>query len=293
MTTLAAPQPAQPSNYNNINGLHPCTPIVKWAGGKGRLIDQLIKRLPPGSEGMRHVEPFAGGAALFFSRAPERALLCDVNPSLGHAYRSVRDTVEEVIRHLRRLAKQHSTLHYYQVREKYNAARESFNAERAAMFIYLNKTCFNGLHRVNRHGEFNVPLGSYTNPRIVDEINLTEANKRLRNVKLDCIDFRKLPSRAKPGDFLYLDPPYAPISSTANFTSYSLSGFSWQDQAELGDVFRALDKRGCKLMLSNSDVPLIHQIYKGYRIERILAPRAISCKGEARRPVPELIVRNY
>ncbi len=293
MTTQAASAHILPQNTSDIGNLQSCSPIVKWAGGKGRLLSYLLKRLPTGVERMRHVEPFVGGGALFFSRAPKRAMLCDVNPALIDAYRKVRDDVQGVIHHLHRLAQQHSTLHYYQVREKYNATREALTSERAAMFIYLNKTCFNGLHRVNRHGEFNVPLGRYTNPTIVNEDNLNEASQRLAHIDLECLDFRKLQDKIKSTDFIYLDPPYAPISSTANFTSYSLSGFSWQDQAELGEVFRALDHRGCKLMLSNSDVPVIHQIYRGYRIERIIAPRAISCKGETRRSVPELIIRNY
>ncbi|MCB9666688.1 MAG: DNA adenine methylase [Myxococcales bacterium] len=293
MPTSILPARSHAKNPSDFRDFVPCSPIVKWAGGKGRLLHQLTQRLPEGAEYKRHIEPFAGGAALFFAHAPKRAMLCDVNPALIHAYQSVRDAVEDVIVELQRLAKRHSTIHYYQVREQYNQSRQVLNTEHAARFIYLNKTCFNGLHRVNRQGEFNVPLGRYSNPRIIDEENLREASRRLKRVQLECMDFRDLPTIGRDEDFFYLDPPYAPISATANFTSYSLAGFSWQDQTELGDVFRALDSKGAKLMLSNSDVPLIHRIYEGYRIERILAPRAINCKGEARRPVPELIIRNY
>ncbi|MDD9938554.1 MAG: DNA adenine methylase [Myxococcales bacterium] len=269
------------------------SPIVKWVGGKGRLLPQLTPLLPPGVELMRHVEPFVGGGALFFGRRPARALLCDVNPALINTYEAVRDASGEVIGHLEDLASEHSKESYYRVRERYNRARKLTSAQRAAMFIYLNKTCFNGLHRVNRRGEFNVPAGRYKNPNIVNADGVLAASAQLQSAKLVCDGFEGLLSRARPGDFIYFDPPYEPVSETANFTSYAQDGFAREDQMRLRDVFAALDKRGCKLMLSNSDVPFIRELYRAYKIDTIAAPRAINCDAKRRGPVPEVVVRNY
>jgi len=268
-------------------------PIVKWAGGKGRLLSQLLPLLPPGAELMRHVEPFLGGAAMFFARRPERALLCDVNPSLIGTYEAVRDDVETVIGHLERLARAHGDASYYAVRERYNRARRVSQAERAAMFIYLNKTCFNGLHRVNRRGEFNVPLGRYKNPRIINEAALRSAHAQLQGAELRCAGFDELLASARPGDFIYFDPPYEPVSATASFTSYAQDGFGREQQLQLRDVFRALDRRGCRLMLSNSDVAFIRDLYADYRIDKVSAARAINSNASRRGPVLEVVVRNY
>jgi DNA adenine methylase len=266
---------------------------VKWVGGKGRLLTQLQPLLPPGVELMRHVEPFVGGAALFFARRPPRAMLCDINPALINLYTTVRDRVDEIIEHLRRLAARHDQAEYYRVRERYNRARKVSEAERAAMFVYLNKTCFNGLHRVNRRGEFNVPAGRYKNPRILDELGLRAASAQLQAAEIRRGGFEELLSTAKPGDFIYFDPPYEPVSETASFTAYARDGFRRDDQLRLRDVYVALDRRGCKLMLSNSDVPFIRDLYDGFRIDVVAAPRAINCDAKRRGPVPEVVVRNY
>jgi DNA adenine methylase len=161
------------------------------------------------------------------------------------------------------------------------------------MFIYLNKTCFNGLHRVNRKGEFNVPVGSYKNPKILNEEGLYAASHALQNANLRCTGFESLLENAKPGDFVYFDPPYEPVSETASFTSYAQGGFSREDQIRLRDVYRALDRRGCKLMLSNSDVPFIRELYQHFRIDTVAAPRAINCNARKRGKVSEVVVRNY
>jgi DNA adenine methylase len=273
------------------------SPFVKWVGGKGRLLGQLLPLLPPGAERLRHVEPFAGGAAMFFARRPERALLCDVNAELVHTYRMVRDELDGVIAGLRRLAAGHARdakPHYYRVRERYNATRtRAKGPERAAMFIYLNKTCFNGLHRVNRKGEFNVPAGRYKNPRILDEDLLRAASAQLAGAELSNQPFEGLLERARPGDFVYLDPPYEPVSRTANFTGYASGGFSQEDQTRLRDVFDELTRRGCKCMLSNSDVPFIRDLYRRHRIDTVAAPRAVNCDARRRGLVSEVVVRNY
>jgi DNA adenine methylase len=269
------------------------SPFIKWVGGKGRLRHALEALMPKGVDLMRHVEPFTGGGALFFARGPERALLCDINRDLIGTYESVRDDVSSVIRALEKLSKGHGKDRYYEVRERYNARSERAKAERAAMFIYLNKTCFNGLYRVNRRGEFNVPMGRYTNPTILDRDVLYAASSALASAEIKCASFESLLEYARPGDFVYLDPPYEPVSRTANFTAYAQDGFSQEDQRRLRDVYRELDRRGSKLMLSNSDVPFIRELYRGFRIDTVQAPRAVSCDASARGPVSEVVVRNY
>ena len=270
------------------------SPFLKWVGGKGKLLTQLVPLLPPGVDHMRHVEPFAGGAAMFFARRPKRALLCDANRSLVDTYLSVRDEVDTVIAELTELSAAHAaTGTYYRVRETYNTERTLPRARRAAMFVYLNKTCFNGLHRVNRRGEFNVPEGRYKAPRILDEETLRAASEQLSSADIVHADFTELLSRARPGDFVYLDPPYEPVSRTASFTAYGEGGFSQDDQRRLRDVVTELDRRGCKLMLSNSDVPFIRDLYSRFRIDTIAAPRAINCDARGRGLVSEVVVRNY
>ncbi len=269
------------------------SPFLKWVGGKGKILSQLFPLLPPGVDRMRHVEPFVGGGAMFFGRGPERALLCDVNPALIGTYQAIRDRVDEVIAALQKLKRAHSDEAYYRVRSRYNERRALSDAERAAMFVYLNKTCFNGLHRVNRRGEFNVPAGRYKNPRILDEDGLRAASDALSRAEVVCAGFEALVERAKPGDFVYFDPPYVPLSATSSFTSYAQDGFSNEDQIRLRDVYRALDRRGCKLMLSNSDHPAVHELYDGFRIDLVAAPRAINCDVRGRGKVTEVVVRNY
>jgi len=269
------------------------SPFIKWVGGKGKLRHALSALLPPGVELMRHVEPFVGGGAMFFALAPERALLCDVNADLVNTYIAVRDEVSHVIQHLSKLAHGHGEERYYEVRERYNLRTEKTHAERAALFIYLNKTCFNGLHRVNKKGAFNVPMGRYTNPTILDAQGLLAASAQLAGTDIKRQPFEALLSDARPGDFVYLDPPYEPVSRTANFTSYAQDGFGQDQQTKLRDVYRELDRRGCKLMLSNSDVPFIRDLYRGFQIDGVLAPRAVSCDGKNRAPAQEVVVRNY
>jgi DNA adenine methylase len=295
MTTLALavtplPVEARPWAHGPSAG-----PIVKWVGGKGGLLPQLAPLLPPGVELMRHVEPFVGGGAVFFGLRPERALLCDVNPALVDTYAAVRDEVDAVIDQLRALAREHvrDERAYYRVRERYNRSQKLRSAQRAAMFVYLNKTCFNGLHRVNRRGEFNVPAGRYDKPRILNEEALRAASLELSRAELSCSGFERLLTAARPGDFVYLDPPYEPVSATASFTAYSQEGFGREDQLRLRDVFAVLDRRGCKLMLSNSDVPFIRDLYRRWNVSHVSAGRAVNSDPSRRGPVQEVVVRNY
>jgi DNA adenine methylase len=267
-------------------------PILKWVGGKSRLLPQLTPLLPAGVERIRHVEPFLGRGAMFFARRPRSALLSDSNPQLCATYRAVRDQLGQVIGELRALAQRHSVEHYYAIRDRYNARADSA-AELAAMFVYLNKTCFNGLQCMNRRGEFNVAAGRYETPRIVDEALLYAASCELQSVELVCADFEMLVDRAQSGDFVYLDPPYEPVSATANFTAYSQARFDRDDQVRLRSVFEALNRRGCKLMLNNSDVPFVRELYAQFRADRVKARRAINCDVSRRGAVSEVVVRNY
>lgn len=267
-------------------------PFVKWVGGKSRLLPQLDRLLPQGVEGMRHLEPFLGGAAMFFARRPARAVLSDKNVHLCTTYEVVRDDVEALIVQLRVLAAHHGAERYYALRERYNhAALDRW--ERAALFIYLNKTCYNGLHRVNRRGEFNVPIGRYTKPRILDEEGLRAASRGLRGAQLRCGSFELVLEHAQTGDFVYFDPPYVPVSRTSSFTAYAAGGFTLDEQRRLRDVFRELDKRGCFVMLSNSAAPEVRALYAGYRLDIVSTSRSINCAPHARGPVDELVVRNY
>lgn len=267
-------------------------PFVKWVGGKGRILDQLAPLLPRDVGERRHMEPFVGGGALFFGRDTRNAVLSDVNHALINAYETVRDDVEALIARLGSLASNTSEVAYYAHRDAFNAGTGS-SVERAALFIFLNKTCFNGLYRVNRRGEFNVPAGRYKHPRVLDADALRAASAALEGVQLCHGDFAEFCATARPGDFVYFDPPYVPLSATSSFTSYAQDGFSHEDQERLRDVFRALDRRGCKLMLSNSDAPAVHALYEGFRIDRVRAPRAINRDASKRGPVSEVVVRNY
>lgn len=265
-------------------------PILKWAGGKSRLLSQLVPMLPVGVSARRHLEPFVGGGALFFAQRPARAVLSDANAHLCTTYEVVRDDVEAVIERLRELAASHSTERYYALRARYNQdALEP--PERAALFIYLNKTCFNGLHRVNKRGEFNVPAGRYERPRILDEQGLRVASRQLRRADVRCSGFEAVLEHAQAGDFIYFDPPYVPVSRTSSFTGYAAQGFSSDDQRRLRDVFGELDRRGCALLLSNSATREVRALYEGYVIDEVSTQRSISCRQ--RGAVKELVVRNY
>jgi DNA adenine methylase len=265
------------------------SPIIKWVGGKTKLLSELTARLPDRFNG--YYEPFAGGAALFFRVAPERAVLSDFNADLIGLYTTVAGDVAAVIRRLQHHRTVHSEAHYYEMRERWNQQRPTWNAaERAAAFIYLNKTCFNGLWRVNRSGAFNVPIGRYTDPPICVPEALRAAHDVLARAELKCGDYRTAVATASRGDFVYFDPPYDPVAPTANFTSYTASAFGPDQQRELAETARMLVARGCKVMLSNSDTPFIRSLYKGFQIDRVKCSRAINSNAAKRGDVDEVIV---
>lgn len=265
------------------------TPVIKWVGGKTKLLPELTARLP--DRFGRYFEPFAGGAALFFRVAPKTAVLADSNADLINLYTAIANDVGAVIKRLAHHRTHHSETHYYEMREKWNQQRPSWNAaERAAAFIYLNKTCFNGLWRVNRAGDFNVPIGRYTDPPICVPDTLRAAAAVLARAELACGDYRTAVGGAVRGDFIYFDPPYDPITPTANFTSYTANAFGPDQQRELAETARMLVARGCKVMLSNSDTPFIRSIYKGFAIDRVKCARAINSNAAKRGDVDEVIV---
>ena len=263
-------------------------PVIKWVGGKTKLLPELIARLP--ERFGRYYEPFAGGAALFFRVAPKSAVLADSNADLINLYRAIADDAGSVIKRLAYHRTHHSETHYYEMREKWNQQRPTWNAaERAAAFIYLNKTCFNGLWRVNRAGDFNVPIGRYTDPPICVPEALKAAHDVLARAELKIADYRTAVATAQKGDFIYFDPPYDPVTPTANFTSYTVNAFGPDQQRELAETARILVARGCKVMLSNSDTPFIRQIYKGFTIDRVKCARAINSNAAKRGDVDEVI----
>ena len=265
--------------------------MLKWAGGKGRLLPELLARLPA-SFGAYH-EPFVGGGALFFALAGVgrlgRVYLSDANAALIDVYLALRDDVAAVIAALRR--HRYDRDHYYHVRAQRPA--ELSLPERAARVIDRNKTCYNGLYRENRAGQFNVPFGRYTNPTICDEPNLRAVANILQRADIARRRFDTVLDYAKAGDFVYFDPPYVPLSTTANFTTYDRAGFGPDDQRQLRDVFAELGRRGVGAMLSNSDTPLVRELYAGFRVEQVFAARAVNSKANGRGKVAEVLVLNY
>lgn len=263
-------------------------PPVKWAGGKGGLIPQFELLFPKRPWDL-YVEPFVGGGAVFFHLTPPRAVLIDNNEELINFYRVVRDELEALLQDLRK--HENTADYYYRIRALDPSKLTA--VERASRFLYLNKTGYNGLWRVNSKGQHNVPFGRYKNPNIVDEPNLRLVSRALSQAEIRLGDFSLALDHARPGAFVYLDPPYHPLSETARFTGYTKDGFGEDDQRRLAEVFRELDRRGCLVMLSNSDTPFIRELYAGYDIQVVYARRAINCRADGRGPITELVIRNY
>jgi DNA adenine methylase len=272
-------------------------PFLKWAGGKQRLLKHYIPLLPERANA--YYEPFVGSGALFFHlrahQFADRYCLYDANEELINAYRVVRDRVEALVEALAEHERLHSADHYYQVRALDKAAGWASRppVERAARMIYLNKTCYNGLWRVNRRGHFNVPIGRYRRPNILDRSRLRAASEALQGVDISQGDFRKMADRVKAGDFVYFDPPYVPLTPTANFTDYYAGGFGQAEQEALANTFRRLNEKGCQVMLSNSDTDLVRELYQDYEIVTVEARRAINSQAGKRGPVSEVVVLNY
>lgn len=264
-------------------------PFLKWAGGKGRLLRQITPYFPADSH--TYFEPFCGGGAVFFARQPTRAVLSDINPELVNVYQRVRDDVAGVIAVLRTHAAHHSAEHFYAVRAQQPAALTPM--ERAARVIYLNRTCFNGLYRENAQGRFNVPLGRYVNPTICDVPTLHAASRALQAADLRLASFDHVLALAQPGDVVYFDPPYHPLSVTSNFTSYSRFAFGVAEQQQLCTVFAELARRGVRALLSNSDCPFTRELYQDFRIITITAGRSINTRADRRGAITEILALNW
>lgn len=297
-------------------------PFLKWAGGKSQLLEQFEKYLPAelkNGEIEDYFEPFVGGGAVYFHIAQrysiKTAYLFDINKELILAYRVVKKDVGALINVLTGFVKEYTELpqdkreeFYYNLRSEYNAQRSNMNyrkysedwIERAAQLIFLNKTCYNGLYRVNKSGDFNAPFGRYKNPSVFDEANLTRVSELLQNTVIRATDFTKIRPKVTEKSFVYFDPPYRPISKTAYFTSYSTFEFDDKQQKRLANLYKYLNDKCVKLMLSNSDPKnenpndnFFEVLYSKYNIDRVSASRMINCNAGKRGQIHELIITNY
>jgi DNA adenine methylase len=293
-------------------------PFLKWAGGKGQLIDDIDQRLPHDLKAGKiktYIEPFIGGGAVFFHIAQkfdalEKYVLMDINHDLVSCYNHIKYKVEALIDELKYLEDQYYSTEteerndlFLKVRKEFNHEKEDTTPKRSAMLIFLNRTCFNGLYRVNRKGDFNVPFGKYSKPAICSEDNLRRVSEILQNAEILCGDFSLCKEYANKHSFVYFDPPYRPISKTASFTSYAKDSFSDKDQARLADLCKGFTKNKVKFLLSNSDPKnedpednFFENHFpesEGFCIDRVKASRAINCKGDKRGQINELIITNY
>lgn len=269
------------------------TPVVKWVGGKRQLLGNITKYIPKYTT---YYEPFLGGGAVLFELQPNRAIVNDINSELVNLYNVIKTDVDSLIEDLKKHTNEED--YFYSIREldrdteKYN---QLSRVEKASRIIYLNKTCYNGLFRVNKAGEFNTPFGNYKNPNIVNEITLRAVSNYLNKTKVTilCTDFVEALKGAGKDSFVYLDPPYDPVSLTASFTGYDKGGFSKNEQIRLKETCDNLHKKGVKFLLSNSATDFIKDLYKNYKIEIIQAKRAINSKPDKRGEIDEVLVRNY
>jgi DNA adenine methylase len=297
-------------------------PFLKWAGGKTQLLNEFSKRLPPELKKgkiTRYVEPFIGGGAMFFYLNQrfsfDHCYICDVNEELILSYRVIQRSVKKLISELEILESDYLSKSdkkreefYYEIRDVFKEKLpeidfKRYNSgwiERAAQIIFLNHTCYNGLFRVNRKGEFNVPFGRYKNPDILNEDNLNDVATLLKTTKIFLSDFTQCRKFVDKHTFVYFDPPYRPLNSTSSFTTYSKSGFYDKDQVRLVEFFKELDRKGAKIMLSNSDPKnenpadsFFDDLFSEYYIERVSAKRIINCNGSRRGNINELIITNY
>lgn len=289
-------------------------PFLKWAGGKSQLINTFDKLLPQelkNGEVDTYIEPFVGGGAMLFHILQKydvkKAYINDINKELINCYRCLKANVVEVINHLKLLEKDYlesedRTKYFYKVRNRYNEIHLNghLDYEKCADFIFLNKTCFNGLYRVNKEGKFNVPHGKYKNPLICDENNLMLCSKLLQKVEITCGSYEQVLNKADEKTFIYFDPPYRPLVENSSFTSYDKSGFNDDDQIQLANNYKLLNEKKCILMLSNSDPKntnkednFFDNLYNGFYIERVYAKRMINCQASKRGNITEIVVMNY
>lgn len=314
-TTAEKPIDARSIRYNGNNEKQ-VKPFLKWAGGKGQLIAE-IEKYYPFSDGKitKYAEPFVGGGAVLFDILGkyelEEIYISDINAELINTYRIIRDDIDELISMLKvmqsefvPLDNEHRKEYYLCKRERFNDLKvngdESINIEKAALMIFLNKTCFNGLFRVNKKGLFNVPMGSYKNPLICDELNLRAVSDKLQKVTIVCGDYRKSADFIDDKTFVYFDPPYRPITDTASFTAYTENLFNDDEQIKLAKFVDEMHRKGAKVVISNSDPKnsnteddFFDNIYFAHKIKRVEATRMINCNSEARGKIKELLISNF
>lgn len=285
------------------NNLEMPRPFLKWVGGKGQLLDELLARVDEAGAFGRYHEPFVGGGALFYAMhrgkllGKKKASLADYNPRLVATYEGLRDDVDGVIRFLLSHKKKHSEAYYYKVREDLRGDVSKGGpkdlVKHAARTIYLNKTGYNGLYRENNSGLYNVPFGRYKNPQICDEENLRACAKALAKATITATHFSTITKRAQKGDFVYFDPPYDPVSKTASFTSYAKGGFNEDSQRLLAQTCKDLHAEGVKVLLSNSYTDFIRDLYSDFTVEAVSANRNINSNPGKRGAIQEALVRNF
>ncbi|WP_338974411.1 Dam family site-specific DNA-(adenine-N6)-methyltransferase [Fusobacterium vincentii] len=293
-----------------------CKPFIKWVGGKGQLLSEINKLYPVelGKNINKYAEIFLGGGAVLFDILSKYKLdevyISDKNLELINTYKSIRDNVDILIKSLKEMEEQYIPLnnedrkiYYYEKREEYNSLKinsEVNNIKKAILFIFLNKTCFNGLYRVNKKGKFNVPMGAYKKPKICDEENLKNVSLTLRNVKIVYADYRESEKFIDDKTFVYIDPPYRPLNITSSFTSYTENDFNDKEQIELAEYINVLNKKGAKIVISNSDPKnndiddnFFDKLYKNYNINRVKATRMLNSNASLRGAINELLITNY
>ncbi len=270
-------------------------PFLKWVGGKRQIIPEILKYLPKNLSNYTYYEPFIGGGALFFHLQPKKAIINDFNSELINVYQTIRDNLDELIEDLKK--HENTAEYFYRLRviDREPLFHNQTNVQKASRVIYLNKTCYNGLYRVNSAGEFNSPFGRYKNPNIVNEPTLRAVSKYLKSNEIEILhgDYTKALTNIKTNSFVYLDPPYHPISETSNFTGYIQGGWGKNDQIRLKNICDELDNKNIKFLLSNSSADFIGELYSGYKIIRIKASRSINSDGEKRGQIDEFLIKNY
>lgn len=312
-STAAKPIDKRTIRYEKAFAM-PLKPFVKWVGGKSQLLSELEKMLPASDKRVfkKYCEPMVGGGALFFNLLSkynfEQLYISDINTELINAYQVIKNNVDDLIEKLQEMQMLFCPMddngrkfYYYLIRDKFNDTKlcEITAIDKAAYFIFLNKTCFNGLYRVNRKGQFNVPMGAYKNPIICDEENLRNINKVLQNVMIVCGDYSLSKEFIDKDTFVYLDPPYRPISKTSGFTSYNTDAFDDDEQVRLARFIDEINATGAKIVLSNSDPKNVNpedsffdDLYSSYQIKRVSASRMINSKADSRGKINELIICN-
>lgn len=314
-TTAEKPIDARSVRFSKSDGKK-TKPFLKWAGGKGQLLSEIEKYYPfENGEITKYAEPFVGGGAVLFDILSkyelESVYISDINPELINTYRIIKEGIDELVDMLMVMQSEfvpmstdYRKAYYLAKRERFNDLKvngnENVSLEKAALMIFLNKTCFNGLFRVNKKGLFNVPMGSYKNPMICDEGNLRSVSEKLQNVTIVCEDYRKSAGFIDDGTFVYFDPPYRPITNTSSFTAYTENLFNDEKQIELAKFVDDMHRKGAKIVVSNSDPKnskteddFFDNIYSSHKIKRVEATRMINCNSEARGKIKELLISNF